>query len=43
MNAENLKGVFGGLPTPWDEKGRLDVDSLNENVRRCGSQGGPVR
>ena len=33
--AELLRGVYAGLPTPWNADGSFDSDSLAENVRRC--------
>ena len=34
-----LKGIWAGLPTPWNEKGTLDADALAYNVSRCASAG----
>ena len=37
--AESLRGVYAGLPTPWKADGSFDSDSLVENVRRCSAAG----
>ena len=37
LTAENLRGVWAFVLTPWDEKGRLDEDALGGNVAyQCG-------
>lgn len=37
LTSENLRGIWAGVPTPWDDEGRLDVETLSENVDRlCG-------
>ena len=34
LSRENLNGVWAGLPTPFDSRGKLDTDRLAENVSR---------
>jgi len=32
MHQLQLSGVFPPVPTPFDDKGNLDLDALNENI-----------
>src|SRR6185503_15721905 len=41
LNSENLKGMWAGLPVPWDPRDRIDEESLRENVRRICRAGVP--
>jgi dihydrodipicolinate synthase/N-acetylneuraminate lyase len=34
LTSETLKGMWAGLPVPWDAEDQLDEASLRENVRR---------
>jgi dihydrodipicolinate synthase/N-acetylneuraminate lyase len=35
LDLNNLKGMWAGLPIPWDDKGMFDRDTFIENVCRC--------
>lgn len=39
LTKENLRGVWAGVPTSWDESGRFDEDSFAENVSRLCAAG----
>ena len=34
LTSENLKGMWAGLPVPWNNQDQLDERALRENVRR---------
>jgi len=34
LTSETLRGMWAGLPVPWDSKDELDEDALRENLRR---------
>lgn len=39
LTRENLRGVWTGVPTPWDEHGRFDEEAFAENVQRVCASG----
>lgn len=39
LTKQNLRGIWAGIPTPWDTKGRLDIETLGENVARMCAAG----
>ena len=41
LTLEKLKGMWNGLPTPWNKKGGFDSDAFIENVTRCVKAGSP--
>ena len=39
LTRENLHGVWAAIPTPFDEQDRVDLDVLQENIRRLHGAG----
>lgn len=39
LTRDGLGGIWAGLPTPWDEGGRLDADAFEESAYRVATWG----
>ncbi len=39
LTSETLKGMWAGMPVPWNEQDHLDEEALRENVRRVCQMG----
>ncbi len=35
LSANDLRGVWAAIPTPWNSDYRIDTSALEENIRRC--------